>query len=306
LRSWQHTIANAVRGGLIGTVEVVPGVSGGTVALIVGVYETIITSAGHIISGLRHVLSGLLRRQGMAAARTEFGRADWATLVPLAIGMLTALVLVARQVERFVHDEPELARGLFFGLVVAALFVPISMVGRHWRPSYVAAAAAWAAVAFLVTGLPGAELTPTTPIIFLFGAIAVSALILPGLSGSFILLTVGLYEPTLHALNTRDFGYLGVFIAGMAVGVASIIKVLQWLLEHRRYPTLAMLTGIMAGCTRALWPWQDDDRAMLAPGDNVLAVVLLAILGAAVVAVTLVIAHRVRSPRERPGAHARR
>ena len=306
MRSWQQTAANVVRGGLIGTVEVVPGVSGGTVALIVGIYETIITSAGHVLSGLRYLIADLPRGLGRRRAKEEFQRADWATLVPVAVGMLTALVLVARQVEHFVTDHPELARGLFLGLVAAALVVPISMVGRHWRPAYVAAAAAAAVAAFLLTGLPPTEVNPSPPIIALSGAVAVSALILPGLSGSFILLTLGLYETTLGALNDRDFGYLGWFVAGMVVGLASFVKALQWLLEHHRNLTLAVLTGIMAGCMRALWPWQDDDRGLLAPGDNVGQVALLTLLGVIAVLSVLLIARRAQRPRQRRGAHVRR
>ncbi len=306
--SWQRRAAtDAVRGALIGTVEVVPGVSGGTVALIVGVYETIITSAGHVLSGLRRGLFDLPRGRGLDRARAEFRQADWATVVPLAAGMLAALLVIARVVENFVRNHPEPARGLFLGLVVAAVYVPVSMVGRHWQVSYVAAAALAAVAAFLLTGVPPTEVTPTPAVIVLAAAVAVAALVLPGVSGAFMLLTVGLYEPTLSALNTRDLGYLAWFFTGMVAGLASFVKVLQWLLEHRRYPTLAVLTGVMAGAARALWPWQDADRHLLAPGDNVGTVSLLFLLGVAAIAVTLLLARRAGSPRRTAvsGRHAR-
>lgn len=305
--SWQRPAVDVVRGGLIGTVEVVPGVSGATIALIVGVYETIITSAGHVLSGLRRAVADSARGHGLDRARVEFRRADWPTILPVAIGMLAALLLVARLVEGFVHDHPELARGLFLGLVAAALFVPISMVGRYWRPPYVAAAVIAAAAVFLLTGVPPTQLTPTPAVIVLAAAVAVSALVLPGVSGSFMLLTIGLYEPTLSALNSRDLGYLAWFAAGLVIGLALFVKALQWLLEHRRYATLAVLTGVMAGAARALWPWQDADRHLLAPGDNLGSVTLLFVLGVAAVAGALLLAHRAQSPR-RPqlsGRHAR-
>ncbi|HEX6231859.1 MAG TPA: DUF368 domain-containing protein [Jiangellaceae bacterium] len=306
MESWQRTATNVVRGGLIGTVEVVPGVSGGTVALIVGIYETIITSAGHILTGLRHVVTDVPRGLGLSRARDQFRCADWSTLLPVAAGMLLAVVLVARQMEGFVQDHPELARGLFLGLVGAAVAVPISMVGRRWNVGYAAAAVAAAAAAFILTGLPPTEVTPSRPIILLAAAVAVCALVLPGVSGSFILLTVGLYEPTLAALNNRDLGYLVWFVIGLVIGLALFVRTMQWLLEQHRTITLAVLTGVMAGCMRALWPWQDDDRQLLAPGDNVGSVLLLFVLGAAAVGLTLLIGRRAQRPRRSAGVHARR
>jgi putative membrane protein len=306
MQSWQLTAVNVVRGGLIGTVEVVPGVSGGTVALIVGVYETLITSAGHILGGLRYLVSDLPRGRGTERAGAEFSNVHWPTLLPVAAGMLVAVVLVARQMEDFVQDHPELARGLFLGLVGAAVVVPISMVGRQWRASYVVAAAIAAVAAFIVTGWPPTEVEPSRVVILVSGAAAVSALILPGLSGSFVLLTIGLYQPTLAALNDRDFGYLVWFIAGLVIGLALFVRVLQWLLEHRHAITLAVMTGLMVGCMRALWPWQDEDRALHAPGDNVATVALLFVLGVLAVGATLYVGYRARRPRRPVGAHARR
>lgn len=297
------TAANVVRGALIGSVEVVPGVSGGTVALIVGIYERIILSAGHVVSGLRHLITDLTRGRGSTVAMAEFRRADWAMLIPLAVGMLGAILLVASQIEGFVQDQPELSRGLFLGLVAAALAVPISMIGRRWNGRYVALAIVAAAAAFLLTGLPPTDVTPSPPIIMVSAAVAVCALVLPGLSGSFVLLTFGLYEPALAAINDRDLGYLSWFVAGLTLGLALFVKALQWLLEHRHDGTLAVLTGLMAGSMRALWPWQDDDRALLAPGDHVGGVVLLFLIGGSAVLITVTIARR-STPKA--GAHARR
>lgn len=302
--SRRHFATNLVRGGLIGAVEVVPGVSGGTVALIVGIYETIIRSASHVVSGLRRMVTDLPRGRGWGRATSEFRQASWATIVPVIIGMLVALVLVARQVEGFVDDHTEHARGLFLGLVAVALIVPISMVGQHWRASYVLVALGAAVAAFVLTGIPPTDVSPTPPVIMLSGAAAVTALVLPGLSGSFILLTIGLYGPTLAALNDRDLGYLGWFVCGLAIGLALFVKALQWLLEHRRYVTLAVLTGLMAGCMRALWPWQDDERHLLGPDDNLGSVSLLFALGVVAIATLLMVARRASSRDTPRRAHA--
>ncbi|NDL58388.1 DUF368 domain-containing protein [Phytoactinopolyspora sp. XMNu-373] len=305
----------------MGTVETVPGVSGGTVALVVGVYETIITSAGHFLSGLRLAVADIPRGRGRSRAAVEFGRVNWSVLAPLLIGMFAALVIMARLIEGWVEDNPVQSRALFFGLVLASLWVPFSRAvhasrvtsaaaspdaggapdeaaeirsgaqpGWRWRDTGLAVAAA--ALAFVVVSLPPGHVDPAPLVILAAAALAVSALVLPGLSGSFILLTFGLYEETLSAVNDRDFGYLGLFMLGAAIGLASFVKLLQWLLEQRRKLTLVLLTGVMAGCLRALWPWQEADRALQAPGDHLGAAVGFAVLGFGVVLVFLIAEHR--------------
>lgn len=289
-----------------------PGVSGGTVALVVGVYETVITSAGHVLSGLRRAVVDGLRGRGFGRSGAEFARVSWSVIVPLLIGMFAALVIMARFLETWVHDYPVHTRALFFGLVLASLWVPYSLAGRasrvpastvpeggvtvapvRWTWSEWLLAAAAAVLAYAVVSLPPGEIEPVPGVVVAAGAIAVTALVLPGLSGSFLLLTMGLYENTLGAVNERDFGYLGLFALGAFVGLASLVKLLQWLLEHRRRVTLVILAGVMAGCLRALWPWQDDNRSLMAPDEHVGVAIGLAVLGAGLVAAVLVIAHRV-------------
>lgn len=306
--AWRLHGLNVARGALIGTVETVPGVSGGTVALVVGVYETAITSAGHVLSGVRRAVVDVPRGAGLSRARDDFAKAQWRVIVPLLIGMFAALVLMARLVESWVEDNPVQSRALFFGLVLASLWVPFSLASKGpgarpwgWRDVFVAAAAA--GVAFVVVSLPPGEMEPTPLIVVLAAVVAVSALVLPGLSGSFLLLTFGLYERTLEAVNERELGYLGLFALGALVGLASFVKVLQWLLEHRRRITLVILTGVMAGCLRALWPWQDDDRGLLAPGDDLSAALGLAALGFVIV-LAFILVERWWAARRGSGADA--
>ncbi len=312
--AWRAHGASMVRGALIGTVETVPGVSGGTVALVVGVYETLITSAGHLLSGVRRVVVDVPRGRGTGRAAAEFQNVNWRVIVPLLIGMLVALVLMARLIEDFVEDNPVQSKALFFGLVLASLWVPFSLaakasrtfpddesdeptaVGRlgdaRWTGRDVAIAAVAAVLAFVAVSIPPGSVEPTKPVIMLAAAIAVSALVLPGLSGSFILLTFGMYEETLSAVNERDLEYLAVFAVGAAVGLASFVKLLQWLLENHRRVALVVLTGVMVGCLRALWPWQDDDRTLQAPDEHVGAALGLAALGFAVVVAVLMVERR--------------
>ncbi|MDN4478492.1 DUF368 domain-containing protein [Demequina sp. SYSU T00039] len=298
---------DVVRGALIGTAETVPGVSGGTVALMTGVYETLLTSAGHAIAGIREGAVDLVRGRGLARARAQFANVRWAVLLPVLIGMGIALVSMAHVMETLVTEHPETMRGFFLGLVLASLAVPYRhatassaprrgpgrLGAREW-----AIAAAAAVVVAVILSLPVAQLEPAPYVLVPAGAIAVSALVLPGLSGSFLLLTMGLYEPTLEALNDRDLGYLAQFAVGAVIGLVSIVKLLQWLLEHHRRLTLVILTGVMAGSLVALWPWQDDARGYLAPTGSVAGPLLATLGGFAIVVIVLIAEHRLLARRE--------
>ncbi len=293
---------DVVRGGLIGTAETVPGVSGGTVALMTGVYETLLTSMGHLIAGVRVWTVDAVRRRGGGRAREQFAQVRWGVLVPIGVGMAAALVAAAHVMERLLEDHPETMRALFLGLVLASLAVPFrhsrvsaDASGRvgAWRPrEWLVAAVAAAAVA-AVLSLPGGQLSPEPYVLVPAGAVAVSALVLPGLSGSFLLLTMGLYEPTIAALNDRDLGYLALFAIGAVVGLVTIVKVLQWLLEHHRRVTLVILTGVMAGSLVALWPWQDEDGGRLAPSGDLVAPAVAFAAGVTAVVLVLLAEHRV-------------
>ena len=292
---------NATRGALIGAAEVVPGVSGGTVALVVGVYERLIGSAGHLLTALRLLVRDVPRGQGTGPGRAELRQVDWGTVVPVLVAMLLALLTLARVIEPLLEEQPERARALFLGLVLASIVVPARMVGR-WDGRAVLLAVAAAVLAVLLTGLPpGTNDDPSMLLVYVSAALAICALVLPGVSGSFLLLSIGVYEPTLAAVNDRDLGYVAVFGAGALTGLALFVKALQWLLTARRAATLAVMTGLMVGSLRALWPWQDEDRALLAPAGDVGPVLGFAALGLAVVGALLVVearALRAGSPRE--------
>lgn len=296
---------NALRGGLIGVSEALPGISGGTVALIVGIYDALITSAGHVVSGIRLAVTDLPRGRGMRRASEEFRKADWGVIAPALAGMAVALVFAAVLIAPLVEQHTRYAYAIFFGLVLACLWIPYTGAGRTWRARHYLLALAVAAAAFALTGLPGANLDPTPVTVALGASVAVCALVLPGMSGSFILLTLGLYQPTLDAVGNRDFGYLAVFALGMVVGLSLFVKLLQWLLENHHHLTLVVLTGLMAGSLRALWPWQDEYRNPL-PLEDVPTTVALAAAGFAVVVAAIVYERRVRARRQAAprGRHA--
>lgn len=281
-------ILNLVRGALIGIAEVVPGISGGTVALITGVYESLITSAGHVLSGVKLLVADLPRGRGPARARAEFARAHWGVILAVLAGMVTAALIAARVLAPVVENHQQYAFAVFFGLVLASLWVPYSLSGRRWGPVEYLLAAAAAAVSFTLTGLPQAE-TEARPLFVLFAAsIAICALVVPGVSGAFILQALGLYTPTMQAVNERDLGYIGIFALGAVLGLVLFVKLLQWLLENHRRITLVVITGLMLGALRALWPWQSEDRTILPPTDVPVTVSLIAAGFALVVAVILI------------------
>ncbi len=299
---WGRHGLNASRGALIGIAETVPGVSGGTIALMTGVYETVLGSASHVITGMRATIADGIRGRGLTRARREFSAVNWAVIVPLLLGMVVALVIAARIMGDLIHDHPETMRGLFLGLVLASLIVPYRLAANadhprrpegRWGPADLLLAVIAAAATFAIVSLPRTELVASPAILIPAGAVTITALVLPGLSGSFLLLTMGLYEPTLEAVNTRDWGYLGFLALGCFIGLVSIVKILQWLLENYRRVTLVILTGVMAGSLRALWPWIDDANRTLAPHTPVAMPIVAAVIGIALVAIVIAAEKRV-------------
>lgn len=281
-------IYNAVRGGLIGLAELVPGVSGGTIALITGVYERVLDSGNHLISAVKSLVVGPDRRKGFVA---ECKRVDWWLLIPMFIGMAAMVLSLAGVMAAFVTNTPTLSRGLFMGMVAASVVVPLLMIDRRsvrrehlWV--YVLVFVAVAVAAFLLTSSGAGAVVQQPPLwmVFCAAAVAICALALPGVSGSFFLLVVGLYAPTLNAIHTRNLGYIAVFGLGALTGLALFIRALHWLLEHHHTATMVAMSGLLLGSLRALWPWQGSDGALLAPGADAAVVGVLALLGVGIVA----------------------
>lgn len=285
----RHSITLATRlarGALIGIAEIIPGVSGGTIALIVGVYQTLISAAAHSVRAFTLVIS----RSGRRGTADELSKIQWIVVVPVLAGMLSGIFIGATLIEPVISSYPVESRAVFAGLILASLWVPIRMVARAWNVPMVALALAAASVSFVLTGLPAlAEASSSIWWVAPAAALAVCALVLPGVSGSFLLVTLGMYEPTLGAVTDFDLGYLGVFVLGAVIGLGLFVRVLQWLLEHRRVITLVVMTGLMAGSLRALWPWQGDARELLAVPEGSAPMWALVAAGVGAVVVVLVL-----------------
>jgi putative membrane protein len=234
----------------MGAADIVPGVSGGTVALVFGIYERLVHSIGMGARALGSVIRGRLRR-----AVTNLGEVDWWFLVPLGAGILTAVGLLSSVIESQLRERPEEMAGLFFGLVLGSIVVGWRLV-RHRRPADLAIMAAVGVVAFVLLGLQSGPVADPPLLAYLgAGAITICAMILPGISGSFLLLMMGMYAAVLGAVHDTDLVPLGVFAVGAVIGLALFSTVLNWLLEHHHDLLLSSLLGLMVGSLRVLWPW---------------------------------------------------
>ena len=274
-------LLNLLRGFLMGSADVVPGVSGGTIALVLGIYERLV----HAIRTGASALGSLVRgRFGEALQRAR--TVEWNFLVPLLAGIGLAIVSLAALIEHFLKEEPTNTAAVFFGLVAGSILVAWRLVGR-WDNRRMGTVVAVAVIAFAVLSLRSEEITDPSTVLFLVaGAIAIIAMILPGISGSFILLMLGMYEAVLGAVNDRDLLVVGVFLVGAVIGLAAFSTLLDRMLRDHHDTVMAGLIGLMAGSLRVLRPWPDGtDTSNLASPSEPLVPVVLAVVGFAVVMV---------------------
>lgn len=263
----------------MGTADIIPGVSGGTMALIVGIYERLVRAIREALT----VPFALVR--GWGATRAQLGAVEWGLVIPLGIGIVTAIVLASMVIPGLLETYPAESRGLFFGLITASILIPWQRMDRAgWREAALIAVAA--VFAFVFSGMPALEASdPGLLRVFATASISICAMILPGVSGAFLLLVLGIYEPTLNAIAERDLVYIGVFGLGALTGLGLFARLLAWLLERHHDATMAVLIGLMLGSLRALWPWLSEDREVLWPQAEPasLVVLALALLGFGVV-----------------------
>ena len=280
-----------LRGVLIGIAEVIPGVSGGTLALITGIYSRLLNNIDLLFKSLRNITDPKIMARNLIAL-------EWKFLIPVFIGMAIALITTASFMEGLLESNPIELRAVFAGLVAAGIYIPYKMSvkvnGDNWGLRDYLLALIGALAAFFLTGLPQGEVSNPGPILIFFSAaIAICALVLPGISGSFLLLTIGMYSATIGALNDRDLQYLLIFALGALLGLASFVSLLKFLLNQRARPTLVLLAGLMLGSLRALWPWQGVDRELLSPYSSELTALLLFLAGALIVAFLVKVEERV-------------
>jgi putative membrane protein len=238
----------ALRGMLMGAADAVPGVSGGTIAFITGIYEELI----HSLRSFDMAALRLLFSQGPVAA---WRHVNGTFLLVLISGILLSLLSLSHVVLFLLETQAPLLWSFFFGLIIASMWSLCRNV-PSWHSSVLVFFAFGAVVAYAITQVTPSALEATPLFVFFSGMIAICAMILPGISGSFILLLLGMYTPIMQAIQGLEIATLGIFGAGCVMGLLAFSRVLDWAFAHHRSTTLALLGGFMLGSLSKVWPWK--------------------------------------------------
>jgi putative membrane protein len=232
----------------MGAADVVPGVSGGTIAFISGIYEELITS----INNINLSLIKIWKNEGFNGF---WKKLNGNFLVALFLGIFISLFSLATLVSWLLENEPVLLWSFFFGLVAASIFFVGKEITR-WNMGTVIILIFGAAIAYFITTLPASENATSLPYLFMSGALAVCAMILPGISGAFILVLLGSYKTILDAVHERNIQVVLTVAIGAIFGLLSFAKLLKWMFSHYKNLTLALLTGFILGSLNKIWPWK--------------------------------------------------
>jgi putative membrane protein len=236
------------KGMAMGAAEIVPGVSGGTIAFITGIYQRLL----HAIGAFTPALVKVYREKGL---RGLWVRTDAVFLLVLAAGMATSVFTLARLISFALSNYAIFVWGFFFGLIVASIYLVILEI-KEWHLNPALTMVLGTVIGFIVTQFVPLEPDVGPFLLFLGGAVAVCAWILPGLSGSFILLLLGLYATVLEAINSLNLVLLGSLALGCILGLVCFSRVLTWMFQKYREETLGLLVGFMIGALAKVWPWK--------------------------------------------------
>ena len=254
-RTFKDYLTLSLKGMGMGAADVVPGVSGGTIAFITGIYEELINSIKSInLNAVKLFFSGKF---------AEFWKSiNGSFLLSVFIGIGISVFSLAKGLEYLLNHYPILVWSFFFGLIVAsAIYVARSI--EKWNIGTIIAGIAGIAVAYFITIITPAEANTNYWFIFLSGSIAICAMILPGISGSFILVLLGMYKFILEAVGDMNIAVLGTFLVGAAVGIIAFSNVLSWLLKKYHNLTIAVLAGFMVGSLNKVWPWKEVTQTII-------------------------------------------
>ena len=248
-RHGQHPAGIFLRGMAMGAADIVPGVSGGTIAFITGIYFRLLEAISAApVAFFRQLVRGDFRGFWHAI--------DGFFLVSLLAGILTSIASLASLITWLLDAHPILIWSFFFGLIVASVWHVGQQVKRY-SPVLLIPLLFGAAFAWWVTTLPASEVAPSALAFLGAGALAICAMILPGISGSFLLLIIGMYAPVLSAIKTASMTDLGMFMVGCLIGLLSVARLITLAFKHAHDTVLALLTGFMIGALVKVWPWQE-------------------------------------------------
>lgn len=248
-RSVKDYVIIGLKGIAMGAADVVPGVSGGTIAFISGIYEELLNS----ISNINFKLLKTIKLEGVKVAWKQL---NGNFLLSLFAGIFISIVSLAKMIKWLLENEAVLLWSFFFGLVVASI-IYIGKQVKHWNLKIVLFGVLGIAFGYVITVIPSTNAGEINYLFLIFaGAIASCAMILPGISGSYILLLIGIYPIVMTAITTKDFKIIGAIGVGVFVGLLSFSKLLKWLFANYKNEMLIVLTGIMLGSLNKVWPWK--------------------------------------------------
>lgn len=245
----------ALKGLAMGAADAVPGVSGGTIAFISGIYEELIST----ISNINVSLFKTLFKKGFKAFWTQL---NGNFLLALVSGIIISFVSFMRLAKYLIENEPILIWSFFFGLIIASIYFVGKQITK-WHLPVIISLIIGAVLAFYISTLPSMVSNDSLPFLFFAGALAICAMILPGISGSFILVILGAYKTLSDALHDFDIKKIIVFAFGAIVGLLSFSHLLKWLFKHYHNLTLAVLTGFIFGSLNKVWPWKKTVTVMV-------------------------------------------
>lgn len=250
VRKLNDYLVIGLKGIAMGAADVVPGVSGGTIAFISGIYE-------ELLSAISNVNIDLLKTLKTAGIKAAWKQLNGSFLGALFLGVFVSIVSLAKVIKHLLESQPILLWSFFFGLVLASIIYIAKQI-TDWNFKAFLLLITGAGLAYFITTLnPLVSENSSSLFLFLAGAIAICAMILPGISGSFILVLLGAYQPVLAAVNNRDFKTISVFLIGAIVGLLTFSRVLKWLFKNYKNLTLTVLTGFIIGSLNKIWPWKE-------------------------------------------------
>ncbi|GGZ91078.1 DUF368 domain-containing protein [Algibacter mikhailovii] len=248
-RGLKEYLIISFKGLAMGAADAVPGVSGGTIAFISGIYE-------ELISTISNINIDLFKTLFSKPFKTFWNQLNGNFLLALLTGIVISFVSFMRLAKFLLEHHPVLIWSFFFGLIIASILVVGKQITK-WNLPVLMALIIGAIVAFYISQLPSLGANENSWFLFLAGAIAICAMILPGISGSFILIILGAYKTLSDAIHDIDIQRILIFVSGALVGLLSFSHVLKWLFKHYHNITLALLTGFIFGSLNKVWPWKN-------------------------------------------------
>ncbi len=237
-----------LKGVAMGAADVVPGVSGGTIAFITGIYEELIES-------IKNINAEALRKLFKEGIGSAWQHINGTFLVVLFAGIITSIITLAKGISYLLETYPILVWAFFFGLIVASAVLIGKSISK-WNLTTVLGLLAGIGIAYYITVASPAQTSEEYWFVFLSGALAICAMILPGISGSFILLLLGKYKFILQSVSELNISVVLIFVLGCLAGLLTFARLLSWMFKHAKELTIAILTGFMIGSLNKVWPWK--------------------------------------------------